>query len=391
LARAREALTMTKAPPVDEAWLARNLGIAPADPIEAAAAKRSGAPTATEERARMLDLIQFDSEGPAGASFLAAATLGHPLSEFVDIPWPAGIAPAAGPAPTGMKLPRADVLIVTWTADEGHALSRVLTPGFDSRDDWLPYTRNFAAIAARMRASCPAVSLGRLGTYWTATIGGRRVTLFKSDSHMSQDGPKLPNADVWRQIIDDVRPSLVITTGTGGGIGPTAEVGDVIVSAFVTFSCHGPFKQLDGKTYRSAAAAATGRFKEAEQLFAVNAGFLPKDNTRPPAIVSSTSAQTGILTTDYFGFDNSTNTYGLQGQGDLSEMGDAVLGMVCAERPKTAPAYVIVRNVSDPQIAADGKSIRQQAKIAGDIYKGFGRWSTVCSAIVCWAIVAGMA
>jgi hypothetical protein len=43
---------MTKAPPVDEAWLARNLGIAPADPIEAAAAKRSGAPTATEERAR---------------------------------------------------------------------------------------------------------------------------------------------------------------------------------------------------------------------------------------------------------------------------------------------------------------------------------------------------
>ena len=119
--------------------------------------------------------------------------------------------------------------------------------------------------------------------------------------------------------------------------------------------------------------------------------FLPKDNTRPPAIVSSTSPQTGILTTDYFGFDNSTNTFGLQGHGDLSEMGDAVLGMVCAQRPKTAPTYVIVRNVSDPQIAADGKTLRQQAKIAGDIYKGFGRWSTVCSAIVCWAIVAGMA
>jgi hypothetical protein len=107
--------------------------------------------------------------------------------------------------------------------------------------------------------------------------------------------------------------------------------------------------------------------------------------------VSSTSPQTGILTTDYFGFDNSTNTFGLQGHGDLSEMGDAVLGMVCAQRPKTAPTYVIVRNVSDPQIAAAGKTIRQQAKIAGDIYKGFGRWSTVCSSIVCWAIVAGMA
>src|SRR5205809_919526 len=201
---------MAKAPPVDEAWLARNLGIAPASQHATAAAGRSGVPTASEERARMLDLIEFDSEGPAGAAFLAAATLGHDLAEFVEIPWPAGLAPIAGPTPTGLKLPRADVLIVTWTADEGHALSRVLTPGFDSRDDWAPYTRNFGSIAARMRKGCPAVNLGRLGTYWTATIGEVRVTLFKSDSHMSQDGPELVNADVWRQIINDVRPSLVI-------------------------------------------------------------------------------------------------------------------------------------------------------------------------------------
>ena len=381
---------MATVPPVDEAWLARNLGIAPASPPATAAAGTSGVLTAAEERARMLDLIEFDSEGPAGAAFLAAATLAHGLSQYVDVPWPAGLAPIAGPTPTGTKLPRADVLIVTWTADEGHALSRVLTPGFDSRDDWAPYTRNFATIAARMRKGCPALNFGRLGTYWTATIGEVRVTLFKSDSHMSQDGPKLPNADVWRQIIDDVRPRLVITTGTGGGIGTTEEVGDVIVSRFVTFSCHGPFKHLDGKTY-SSPTTPTGRFEQAEQLFSANAGFLPKDNTRPPAIVFSASPQTGILTTDYFGFDNSTNTFGLQGHGDLSEMGDAVLGMVCEGRPKTAPAYVMVRNVSDPQIAADGRTIREQAKIAGDIYKGFGRWSTVCSAIVCWAIVAGMA
>jgi hypothetical protein len=350
-----------------------------------------GALTAAEERARMLDRIEFDSQAPAGAAFLAAAPLAHGLSKFHDIPWPTGLAPIPGPAPTGSRLPRADVLIVTWTVDEGHSLSRVLTPGFDSRDDWAPYTRNFATIASKMRQGCPALVAGRLGTYWTATIGGRRVTLFKSDSHMSQDGPKLPNADVWRQIIDDVRPSLVITTGTGGGIGPTEEVGDVVVSPFVTFSCRGPFKPLDGKTYRSSATFPAGQFTQAESLFSANAGFLPKDNTRPPTIVTSTSPQTGILTTDYFGFDNSANTYGLQGHGDLSEMGDAVLGMVCERRPKTAPAYVIVRNVSDPQIAAGGLTIREQAKIAADIYKGFGRWSSVCSAIVCWAIVAGMA
>ena len=121
-----------------------------------------------------------------------------------------------------------------------------------------------------------------------------------------------------------------------------------------------------------------------------NAQFLPKDNGRPPSIIASTSAATGILTTDFFGFDNSTNTYGLQGKSDLSEMGDAVLGMVARRIGTKAPAYVIVRNVSDPQIAAGTLTIREQEQIAAQIYKGFGRWSSVCSAIVCWAIVAGL-
>jgi hypothetical protein len=44
--------------------------------------------------------------------------------------------------------------------------------------------------------------------------------------------------------------------------------------------------------------------------------------------------------------------------------------------------------VSDPQIASGTLSIRDQAKLAATIYKGFGRWSSVCSAITCWASIA---
>jgi hypothetical protein len=44
--------------------------------------------------------------------------------------------------------------------------------------------------------------------------------------------------------------------------------------------------------------------------------------------------------------------------------------------------------VSDPQIDATGLTLKQQAAIAAQIYKGFGRWSSVCSAIVCWASIA---
>ena len=101
-----------------------------------------------------------------------------------------------------------------------------------------------------MRATCPARQYGRLGTYWTTMIGKKRVTLFKSDSHMSQDGPKLPNKVVWEQIIADCKPELVITTGTGGGIGTVEQVGDVIVSSYVSFDCQRQFESFNGQTFK---------------------------------------------------------------------------------------------------------------------------------------------
>lgn len=375
-------------------WARRNLGIDYAADEPAAARRLAGvgagpAGAVPSDRELQRELIEFDSEAPEGEAFRALATAAPGgLGKFVEIKWPKGLEPRPGKKPRGTSLPKADVLIVTWTVDEGHALSRVLTPGSDSRDDWKPYTKNFQAISAQMRAGCPARQYGRLGTYWTCEIGTKRVTLFKSDSHMSQDGPKLPNALVWKQIIEDVAPKWVVTTGTGGGIGTESEVGDVIVSRFVTFDCQREFKKLNGDSFLSQVDAPAARFKKAEALFDYNAKFLPPDNKRPPKIIVATNPATGILTTDFFGFDNTDNTYGLQGKGDLSEMGDAVLGMVCKDLGAKAPAYTIVRNVSDPEIDSHGLTLRQQTKMAADIYKAYGRWSTVCSALVCWAIAS---
>jgi hypothetical protein len=53
-----------------------------------------------------------------------------------------------------------------------------------------------------------------------------------------------------------------------------------------------------------------------------------------------------------------------------------------------APRWLAIRNVSDPQINAAGLTLAQQGAIAAQIYKGFGRWSSVCSAITCWAAIA---
>jgi nucleoside phosphorylase len=200
---------------------------------------------------------------------------------------------------------------------------------------------------------------------------------------------------VWSQIISEVKPKLVITTGTAGGIGKQFEVGDVVVSPIVRFDCTAKFKnkKVDGKSiatanYSSVAAQAT-HFASAKRLFKANAAQLPKDNTRPPKIVrvSPSTVASSVVTTDFFGFDTSNDHYHLQGLGDVSEMGDAVLGLVAEQMGTNAPRWVAVRNVSDPQIKAEG-TLKAQAALAAQIYKGFGRWSSVCSAIVCWALIA---
>ena len=386
---------------VDRAWVERNLGF---DPIARPAPDATFAVTTAAVKSPSMEdlqreIIDFDSEAPEGMAFLAFTTATG-LSRFTDIPWPTKLAPitdAAARKGTAGRLPAADVLVVTWTVDEGHALSRVLTPGKDSRNDYANYTHNFATISKKMRKGCPALEENRLGAYWTAKIGGKRVVVFKSDSHLSQDTKKLPgpngtlpNQDVWQQIIEEVAPSLVITTGTAGGIGTQCEVGDVVVSPIVRFDC---LKWLKSEPFHDAhyqdVAPKTKYFAKAKELFKANAGQLPKDNTRLPKIVrvGPTALDSSVVTTDFFGFDTSDDHYGLKGMGDVSEMGDAVLGLVISQMGANAPRWVAVRNVSDPQIKAEG-TLKQQAQVAAQIYKGFGRWSSVCSAIVCWALIA---
>jgi nucleoside phosphorylase len=378
---------------IDRAWVKRNLGFdpiatpAPASTFSFARAERT---SSVEDLQR--EIIDFDSEAPEGKEFLAFTTATG-LSRYTDVPWPKGLAPTpdkTASAGSGGALPTADVLVVTWTVDEGHALSRVLTPGKDSRNDYRPYTHNFASISKNMRRGCPALELERLGTYWTTNIGAKSVVVFKSDSHMSQDGPKLPNIDVWTQIIKEVQPKIVITTGTAGGIGKEFEVGDVVVSPIVRFDCISKFKSEPfHDAYYSSVVPKTKYLATAKTLFKANSGQLPKENTRPPSIVrvAPTALTSSVMTTDFFGFDTSDNHYHLQKMADVSEMGDAVLGLVASRMGDAAPRWVAVRNVSDPQIKAEG-TLRQQAQIAAQIYKGFGRWSSVCSAIVCWALIA---
>jgi hypothetical protein len=130
---------------VDRTWLRHNLGAnyePPPDTVQAIASTVGKEQTPAEQSLQR-QIIDFDSEGSDGESLAAQnPPAGTTLKHFIDIDWPAGLAPKPTGKPTGPALPAADVLIVTWTVDEAHALSRVLTPGLDSQTDWLPYTES---------------------------------------------------------------------------------------------------------------------------------------------------------------------------------------------------------------------------------------------------------
>jgi hypothetical protein len=97
-----------------------------------------------------------------------------------------------------------------------------------------------------------------------------------------------------------------------------------------------------------------------------------------------------ILTTDYFEFGTSSNQLGDESCG--VEMGDAVLGLVADGLGRAAPRWLVVRNASDPPINGalpTSPSVPDmQAHWAVLYYEQYGYWTSVNSALACWALIA---
>ena len=118
----------------------------------------------------------------------------------------------------------------------------------------------------------------------------RKLVVFKSDSHLSQDTnrrlPRERNAPQRRHVeapSTEVQPKLVITTDSG--IGAEFEVGDVIVSPIVRFDSRKwlePAAPFHDAIYKSPYQLNAKYFAKAQELFQANSGQLPQDNSRPP-------------------------------------------------------------------------------------------------------------
>lgn len=289
-------------------------------------------------------------------------------------------------------LPQADVLIVTWTVAEALALSDVLTPGKRSHTDWFFYDHNWANdFKAKVHGMAPSLKVNRLGSWYMSQIGKKKVICFKSELHMARDGKQMPVKDLWIQLIKEVKPKLVITTGTAGGIGAGIQLGDVVVTQTFRFDCNRTFKNdpFHDTVYSCTKKAALTQVKKVNaKLMGFTTDKLPKAPRKAKIIVKAEKGiePNDIVTTDFFAFDDSTDDYKLAGLGTAVEMGDATLSLACLEIGAAAPPWIGVRNASDPQIDK-GATLKEKADIAGRIYEKYGYWTTINSAIACWAVV----
>ncbi len=209
----------------------------------------------------------------------------------LGLPWPAGLAPRpkelAVEPHTSDPLPRADVLVVTWTVAEVEALADTLTPGF-SRNNWYRYDRFFNdKYRPQIRNGAPALQANRLGSYFPTRIGDQTVLCFKSELHLNQDGMRtgdgtatLPVADLFRQMIAEVQPKLVITVGTAGATFGDHQLGDVMITRAAKFRLNQEFKNepFKSKKYVCDFPLPTSRLAAAKPLLRLAQG--PADGAR---------------------------------------------------------------------------------------------------------------
>lgn len=345
----------------------------------------------------------------------------------LELGWPDGLEPRpqareSAPDPDA-PLPAADVLAITWTAEEADAMADVLTPGHRRRR-WHPYRHRFIErYKPQTRSGAPSQLFGRLGLWLETRIGERSVICFKSELHLNQDGIEtgegtatLPVKDLFLQLIEETGAGHVLTVGTAGGVATEQDLGDVVVSRAAKFRCQSEFRNepFNGRTYRSDWQVPRSRFTAARELMRGFAqeleepGFGPPTKRYPfegPLLEPSPPNRPDIkldgddfqefhpiLTADFYEFGTTAN--GLDHEGCALEMGDAVLGLACEEL-QDPPRWICVRSVSDPAINADlptHEDIERnlQALWATWYYKAYGYWTSVNGAIATWAIVAGL-
>lgn len=347
-------------------------------------------------------ILNYDPEAPSPrfkAAGLTSATLGTADRLPSRVPWPKGAAPVAAPLakqpPDDADLTAFkgyDAIVMTWTSAETAALASLFTPDF-LPSKWYEYRHGVDAYIPLVTGQRSPFNDKRetmeryfhsLGLYFPCRIGNARVLLFKSGLHLDYDGPALPVRKLVAELLDVVQPKMLITTGTGGGIGKEVALGDVVIAGLTRFDCAAQFKDepFHDASYKTSPLPAGALAGITPALTSVNAARVTGGRPVPKMWSAATDA---VVTTDFFGFDDSTDHFKLQGKGRVCDMGDAMVGQIASARHGLR--WYAIRNASDPQIPNPNHDLDEASRQAGEIYSRFGAFTTAASVIATWAVI----
>jgi hypothetical protein len=380
----------------------------------------------------------------ANDTFALAALRQSPIIYHLPaVSWPSGLKPTVVPlgkyAPgtkiTGALTAGADILLVLYTEQETMALLDVLTGNPDwspsAQSQWCEYAHNFAKFKSSI-ANTNANNVlknGAFGQLSAMTIGGKRVVLYKTGLHPKQDGTGLPFIPVMQQLIGELQPKYVVTTGTAGGIGGRIDCGDVAIctesrlhlektytkfSAINTDSADetelGAAVTFDAQYVQYAATHFTSlALPGLQQCYArlqTNPGYTFIGNsTLPPSIyVTGVNPVPGpqpmdIVSADFMTTDDTSNAEKLQTLGIMNDTDDGFLFYAISMMPVAKrPGCISVRNASEPQMVhspfpattSEAEIVNILKDMAGTVYGIYQYCSTLCSAFACWGVIAGL-
>ena len=214
---------------------------------------------------------------------------------LLPIEWPAGLEPT--PVPLAVEPAIDDPLpepTRSWSPGPRPSGGRWPTcsrPGSTVPVVGTATPASFESYLPTIRGGAPARISRRLGAYHPTRIGTRTVLCFKSELHLNQDGVRtgdgtatLPVADLVRQLIAEVRPKLVITTGTCGATFPDHELGDVLVTRGAAFRLEQEFRNepYARQAYRSPQRLRRKHLTKAREIMAEFAAHLDEPDFAPP-------------------------------------------------------------------------------------------------------------
>jgi len=376
-------------------------------------------------------------------AFAEAAQQESPIIYHVPpINWPDGLGPAStklGNYAPGTKITSAvkapaDILIVLYTNEETMAFLDVWTgnPAWNTstQADWCPYAHNFATLKKYISNANDTLASGAFGRLSAMKVGSQNVVLYKSELHPKQDGVGLPFVRVMKQLISELKPKVVITTGTAGAIGNRLECGDVTVCVSSRLHLQKQYPAFPGLNTMSANnTALDSSFPNAFDLQYVQyaathltqlslpglaqcyqrlqrlPGYssVQKSTLSPSIYVANHNPVPGpqpmdIVSADYMTTDDTSDAEGLQPLGIMNDTDDAFLFYAIDQLGASKPLCISVRNASEPEVehapfpstTSPTQIIDILKGIAGSIYGIYQYCTTLNSALACWGVVAGI-